>query len=526
MVSSPPTIDDSVSAVFHTDIITIDPSNGGSLNNNYGYIRAWVAFMDAIDGPDADLDPDIIDVSDDIISLTTDQGTSKQEGDATAKFDVVLNNNNQKYARRFTPQVTMVFSYIDIERCIVDGASLKVVLDVYPLYFGRVQEVNMDHEVCTVSCGDEGTLAEASVAFDITWFPDVPPEERAQDIINALEYPSLIDKVEPYLQQRAKPINIEGNSNSAESGASGISGVTKSMSVDWQIPSDQLARLLIVDGTYQARSEDVDMLEFTLVPADNESIVGHCNSVAVIGDSTKVETDPDKNLTTSDSSLTTIVDVEASLDQESIDHYGIIEAPRRSCPWLSQKEANQFAINLMEVYKSYENRLITPTVVSKIPLLNSRMNYYLAGYSYPDDFKSSIIYNQSGIGDVTSRMIDLKVMRKKVEYSNAGVVVQLECKRYYDEATPGTEIPEYFEKYVIPVGDKYELLAYNPRSGVMKYLEGMTKEQMEDFLRGYWPDGEWVMFTGPANEIEDFIKAHPEYSGWRFVNGALIGWKP
>lgn len=533
MAESIPTVDNSADSHIFTEVVaTKDPSSNKDKSNKSGYIKAEVIFVNPND-IDSDGKPDIITVGGeydengnetdgDVISINTDQISSKQEGDTTSKMTVVLNNNNQKYSGKLTPQATMVYSYIDVERNVVDEKSLTVIHEKFPLFFGRVQEVNMDEQTCTVECGDESSTLEGSVEFDINWFPDVPAKERVEDVLKALGV-NVNLKVEQYVaEDKVHDLIMEGSTNSAESGASNISaGVTKPMGLDWEVPSDQLQRLIIMDSSYQTGDEDIDVTDFVLVPVDNESVVGHINVAVVIGDSTKPEDTQDKNTVSSDSAKTTPVE---AVDQESIDKYGRIEAPRRSCPWLSMKEANQFAINLIDMYKSYENRLLTPTIVSRIPMLNSRLHYRMQGYTYPENYKTSFNWKQSKLTDAVARTLDLKVLRKKVKYDVGGVLSDLECKRYWKEETPGTKVPDEWERKYKDIGEPgidYALYAYNDKTGeVIVNYNASTAEYEAFILEGNWPSDpeNWNHeHTGPT----PFTYFTP--TGETYV-GHLVGW--
>lgn len=206
-------IDVSIDAIPSKSALHIDPSSG-SRENNSGYIKATVVFygppkenITSIEDEEGNVNHYIgdnkvlvnviegigdtvgYDASEDIISLTTDQGSSKQEGDATAKMTVTLNNKNHQYANKILPQVTLVYSWIEVQRNVINGKGLTVVTERFPLYFGRVQEVNLNHETCVVDCGDESSLMDGSVDFDYTWFPTIPIEERVQDILDAMNPP-------------------------------------------------------------------------------------------------------------------------------------------------------------------------------------------------------------------------------------------------------------------------------------------------------------------------------------------------
>jgi hypothetical protein len=483
-IELPNQVDVTADDLLYTDTYTVDPSVKPSLDT--GYIKANVSFLP----PDSTRE--WFEVDDDIISITTDQGTSKQEGDATAKMTVTLNNNNQKYANKFVPQATLVASYIEIERNVVNGNNIDVVFEAYPLFFGRVQEISMNHETCTVDCGDETSVMEGSVEFDFTWPPDVPLEKRINDIMDGMDPRPLLN-VENGLSEKIKQVVIEGNTSSAESGQSNISNVVRSSALDWTVPSDQPTRLILIDSKFRAGTYDPDMTEFLQDPQDNESIVGYCNTVPIMAGTDKDPTGTEKAVTTSDSEKT-YIPPDNTANQEGIDKFGVVESKRYSLQWMNAEQAKQFQTNITDIYKSYEDRLITPVIVDKIPILSSYLHYLIRGASYPDDYKSA-----NGITEEEFvRQIDVKVLRKRVSYDgSSGVISQLECKRRGNESEEGGVIPDNIEKDAQQLpGDRWILFTFNVDTGEIKAADKKTTAEKEAFMAGtHWPDFPFSHYT-------------------------------
>ena len=93
-------------AISSEVVAVVDPAVSPSLGT--GYIKIDISFSNPGEA--------FQNVSNDVISVSTDQGTSEQEGDATAKMTVTLHNPNNRYANHFIPQATLVQSTIEIER--------------------------------------------------------------------------------------------------------------------------------------------------------------------------------------------------------------------------------------------------------------------------------------------------------------------------------------------------------------------------------------------------------------------------
>lgn len=498
---------------FKETVAEIDPSNGGSRENSTGYIKAIVTFfvptknsnMVSIEDEQGNTtnyiddeavvvqvipgvgDTYAVDASGDIISLTTDQGSSKQEGDATAKMNVILNNKNHKYANKILPQVTLVYSWMEVQRNEVEGKLLRVITERFPLYFGRVQEVNLNHETCTVDCGDETSVMEGSVEFDYSWFPTIPIEERVQDILDATDPPVLL-VAEKIVSGETNDVNPEMYTATNESGQSNVSMITKGQALDWTVPSDQPFRLIICDSKLRSGTTDEDLTNFVIDPQDNESIVGHCNHVIVLGDGVFTIDKENKNVVASDSNLAW----GESKNEVSIQKYGEINARIYRFPWIcTQEEAQRIADNIIEIYRSYEDRLITPVVASKIPMLHSYFHYnIIGGYDQPEAYKRA-----TGGDEPFTRTIHVKVLRKRVTYDSAsGVTCQLECLRRFDAIEEGGKIPDDFETQVYnrildengnPIS--WFLFVLNPASGDVYVLQTDDWDLVQRFMNGWYP---------------------------------------
>lgn len=492
--------DDAISSEV---VAVVDPAVSPSLGT--GYIKIDISFSN----PGAAFE----NVSNDVISVSTDQGTSEQEGDATAKMTVTLHNPNNRYANHFIPQATLVQSTIEIERNIVSGNKINVTREKYPLFYGRVQEITMDNEICTVECGDETSAMEASLDFEYTYDPEQSIKDRVQSMLDAMDPKTNLQVHGPYFGKSLE-LQLEWMATTEDYAKSNISSVCKSMGVDWEVPSDQIDRLIIMDHSgYRVGTSDPDLTDLIL-PSDNESIVGHCNNVTVNYGNNVNPTSYAKNIQTSTNREVTY----QNSDEESVQKYGNLESKKFEMPWINTEEqAKAFVDNVLELYKSYEDRLITPTVIDYIPMLNSWMHYTIHGYS-------SMSYE--GTEEPKDFLIETKVLRKRVTYDTNGVVSQLECLRRSAEVTPGSEVPNDHERKGTPIGsedpdnpdqyNEYILWDLFPDGSVGRYI-GATKEQYDEFMRGIYPDVDWEHgFTS------DGSSSNPHSPWGPVVNGYLV----
>jgi len=254
------------------------------------------------------------------------------------------------------------------------------------------------------------------------------------------------------------------------------------------VPSDQPFRLIVCDSKLRSGTDDPDLTEFIVDPQDNESIVGHCNHVIVLGDGVFAIDKENKNVVASDSDQTW---GEAKND-ESIDKYGEINARIYRFPWIcTQEEAQKIAENIIEIYRSYEDRLITPVVASKIPMLNSYFHYNIAGgYEYPSDYKRA-----TGAEDPFTRSIAVKVLRKRVTYdASSGVTCQLECLRRFEEIEEGGAVPsdyetQIYERMFDDEGNaiSWYLFVLNPATGQVYAYQTDDWNLVLQFRNGYYP---------------------------------------
>jgi hypothetical protein len=395
--------------------IVPDKSKPSTLARKSGFIKATVGFLHA------NLPSYLANTNDDIISLTTDQTSGKEEGDAVGKMTLTLNNANQQWADKLIPHVTIVASYIETERNVIgdDGKTLTVVHEQSPLFFGRISEISMTNEIATVECGDEAGQMDASPDIDYTWWVTKPLKDRFEDIIDATSGPINLD-VYDKRSSKTKKIQIESYENSGLSSASATTGESKCSGVNWMAPSDQIGRLLIVDSNYIQGLTETDVTDFLVTPSDNESIVGHCNRIRLSADSDFPTGTPAQNIPKSVNILVTYDNV------ESQEKYDILESPIYQFPNIPKDQAQDLVENIADIYDSYKDRLITPTLAWKVPMLNSLIYYRMHHYdTYEIGAGKGVIKWEDDI----SEEIHMKVIRKCVSYDSNGLIVNLECQR-------------------------------------------------------------------------------------------------
>jgi len=109
---------------------------------------------------------------------------------------------------------------------------------------------------------------------------------------------------------------------------------------------------------------------YVLNPNDTDSIVGHRNRVTVIGDQTLADGEMGRESPGSEPLMYT------AEDQDSIDEYGVLEAPTDRAIWLgSMDKVQERAELLLNFYKMFENATTSPVVAGIVPPLHSLVSY-------------------------------------------------------------------------------------------------------------------------------------------------------
>ena len=109
---------------------------------------------------------DGIDVSNDVLSIDTDQVGRNVEGSADSTCEITLHNSHQKYGNQiigsalFTPRTSVILSFIQVTRNVVTGLTVNKQNDVYVAFIGVVASVNFDNEFCII----DGACATATLA--------------------------------------------------------------------------------------------------------------------------------------------------------------------------------------------------------------------------------------------------------------------------------------------------------------------------------------------------------------------------
>jgi len=109
---------------------------------------------------------------------------------------------------------------------------------------------------------------------------------------------------------------------------------------------------------------------YVLNPNDTSSIVGRRNRVTVIGDQTLADGEMGRESPGSEPLMYT------AEDQESIDEFGVLEAPTDRAIWLgSMEKVKERAELLLNFYKMFEDAKTSPVVAKIVPQLHSLVSY-------------------------------------------------------------------------------------------------------------------------------------------------------
>lgn len=512
-------------ATDSTPAMTIDrrlgpqilPKDSDSKSHDSGFIKIIILFDDA-------------DASEDVISASADMGATKDEGEPTAKLEVVLNNHNNQYARRLFPHITTVMSWIVVQRNVVHGPSLRVETTTYPFFFGIVNEVNLNHDTVTVQCGDEASKGETCGSADLTWFAGATVEERVNDILSVAGSEIRLSVIKQTNLPEVKPPAYAPTSQSTNQN---ITDTTKLAYFNWSVPADQIGRLLVIDKDYTVSDgRDEDVTAFMVDPGDCESVVGHCNVIEAIADSPFPQESTAYAIPASDSSKTYVL----KFNEKTIIDHGVLNAPSYRVPQLTAESLDRYVNNLKSIYEDYDDRLVTPEIVSRIPLLFSNINFSVWFYDIPQvrlgGSRTSIGHDRVSYSDYDQLstlwkryQLLLSVRRKKVSYDGAnGVITQMECRKREEKmASGGNPVDEKFQLAAKKVegllgatmGEKnWTAMAYDPETGQVLVMDGLTEDEARDYV---------TTRRTPRDSIyESWYKDYTGYTPWGYAIGGRI----
>jgi len=132
-----------------------------------------------------------MDVSDDVISISTQHVSSEAEAVEPSTCQVVLNNHNLVYGHaivsgEFTPGITRIQSIIKINRNEAIGPLLSRYEDSYLLFVGVVNDAAYTNETATIDCICESGFGAGSM-LDHTWSADTFVSQKANDWAEKLD---------------------------------------------------------------------------------------------------------------------------------------------------------------------------------------------------------------------------------------------------------------------------------------------------------------------------------------------------
>lgn len=374
-----------------------------------------------------------MDVSDDVISISTQHVSSEAEAVEPSTCQVVLNNHNLVYGHaiisgEFTPGITRIQSTIKINRNEAIGPLLSRYEDSYLLFVGVVNDAAYTNEIATIDCICESGFGAGSM-LDHTWSADTFVSQKANDWAETLD--ETVPAANIYIVDRIADKDKIKKSQFTPSKLSfneALRAITSGASKDYYFMTDEQLIPGVVLADEETYYEIVELDPFVLEPGDATSLVGYANEVTVIPENI---TNIYVQANVPDAEKEKIYGWDN--DEYNIAKYGRIVAPIVYDPGIYTKEdADARAKALVNWYETFIDRGIKVIVCSKIPRVRSRVIF-----NVPDV--------KDGVGTIR---VMAGVNKKRVEYSANGVITELECRlleRGADPEGPSEDEPEFVE---------------------------------------------------------------------------------
>lgn len=158
---------------------------------------------------------------------------------------------------------------------------------------------------------------------------------------------------------------------------------------------------------------------YVLNPNDTSSIVGRRNRVTVIGDQTLADGEMGRESPGSEPLMYT------AEDQESIEEFGVLEAPTDRAIWLgSMEKVKERAELLLNFYKMFEDAKTSPVVAKIVPPLHSLVSYDVF---LPIDGTEPTKATVSGIVIARSISYDISGLRTELTVSPGALDMETEA---------------------------------------------------------------------------------------------------
>ena len=352
------------------------------------------------------------DVSDDVISISTEHVSSESEAVEPSTCKIILDNHDQVYGHAivssaFTPGHTRIQSIVNVTRNIVTGSSLTTVTVPYILFVGVVNEASYTNETATIECICESGYGGSASTNDISWDADTFYSQKAVDILGARNSQNDTDIVlEDRTTSQGPAKSLFTSSKLSQNEALRAAGNHSCKDFYFSTDEDLEPKLILADqGTFYS---DTDLEPFVLDPGDATALNGYANDFTIVPENL---TGLYEKANVPDAVKNNIV--VHTIDEEGIEKYGRIVAPIITDPGIySPEDAQARAEDLKKWYQTFIDRGIKVSVCSMIPLVRTVVSYLV-----PD--------TKTGQGTIRIRA---GVHKKRVEYSANGVITQLECK--------------------------------------------------------------------------------------------------
>lgn len=401
------------------------------------------------------------DVSDDVISITTNQVSEFAEGTQPSKCTITLHDLDLKYAGKIasgewvprkvvvTSEAWLVRNYVapgvGLQRGIAQGfiasSPIKQVI-----FVGVMTRINWDHLTCVIECECAASLLNDAMTEDWTWDPEKPLIDRVTEIVNkATEKNPMLHVAVNDL--RTRPINIKtvNYATADRSTSHNVKMLADDYEASVMINTDTVytaegTTIFEIDiydtGWFKAGEFDLTKYPdaYVLDPGNGSSIMGYANRVRVTVGNSEGATTTDHNVPNNQALVTSII-VPDDLSPEEIAqyglgpiagdrlNYGVIDGPHiRASNQFTREEAIKRAAQALLDFRKYLNKEIKVKIANIIPPLMSYITWEvpIVNLGYIDE------YGHTQWRQITNQRVRGQVKKKSVSYSAQGLIISME----------------------------------------------------------------------------------------------------
>jgi len=331
------------------------------------------------------------DVSDSVISIKVNDQIDTSS--APGKITVVLANRKKiiPIVSQWKPQTTDIAVTISARD-----------IDYHVAYGHLVSVSRCDPSPSQITVSAECDLGHLVDALGVDYKSGTMKSWTHDELVKVLRLHKSLN-IKLHYQARVVEYSKEKNYNSETTFQEVLEDLAADVGAIYYF--DEAGTLQFRDPTAVRNSTPINLDRYLLNPNETSSIIGLRNRVTVIADQTKADEEQGRETPGSEPIMAT------AEDEDSIDEYGILEAPTDRAIWIgTQEEAQKRADMLLNFYKMFKNAETKPLVTNMIPSLHSMVSY-----------TAFIPIGESE----TAATITGAVIERSIEYDVKGLRVQL-----------------------------------------------------------------------------------------------------